>query len=161
MLTAIWRATSWSASGTARAHSPRSTRARRSASRMTSPRASTPVSSIASRAYDSFASYSSYTTSPSRTIDNNTAPVIACDLSGDLGEKSEGFTIPYTVSDAEQQEVTVTERVGDLVKRTYKPTLGWQYTFRSRRTSSRRFSTAHRPCRLLPWIRRASRPRSS
>lgn len=81
------------------------------------------------RAYDSFAAYSSYTTSPSRTIDNNTAPVIACDLSGDLGEKSEGFTIPYTVSDAEQQEVTVTERVGDLVKRTYKPTLGRQNTF--------------------------------
>lgn len=81
------------------------------------------------RAYDSFASYSSYTTSPSRTIDNNTAPVIACDLSGDLGEKSEGFTIPYTVSDAEQQDVTITERVGDLVKRTYKATLDEQNTF--------------------------------
>ena len=81
------------------------------------------------RAYDSFASYSSYTTSPSRTIDNNTAPVISCDLSGDLGEKSEGFTIPYTVSDAEQQEVTVTEKVGNLVKRTYKATLGQQNTF--------------------------------
>lgn len=81
------------------------------------------------RAYDSFASYSSYTTSPSRTIDNNTAPVIACDLSGDMGTKSEGFTIPYTVSDAERQEVTVTEKVGNLVKRTYKPTLGRQNTF--------------------------------
>ena len=81
------------------------------------------------RAYDSFAAYSSYTTSPSRTIDNNTAPVIACDLSGDLGTKSEGFTIPYTVSDAEQQEVTVVERVGDLVKRTYTATLGEQATF--------------------------------
>ena len=81
------------------------------------------------RAYDSFAFYSSYTTSPSRTIDNNTAPVIACDLSGDMGEKSEGFSVPYTVSDAEQQEVTVTERVGDLVKRTYKATLDQQNTF--------------------------------
>lgn len=81
------------------------------------------------RAYDSFAAYSSYTTSPSRTIDNNTAPVIACDLSGDLGEKSEGFSVPYTVSDAEQQEVTVVEKVGDLVKRTYKPTLDQQNTF--------------------------------
>ena len=81
------------------------------------------------RAYDSFASYSSYTTSPARQIDNNTAPVISCDLSGDLGEKSEGFTIPYTVTDAEQQEVTVTERVGDLVKRTYKATLDQQNTF--------------------------------
>ena len=81
------------------------------------------------RAYDSFAAYSSYTTSPNRTIDNNTAPVIACDLSGDLGEKSEGFSVPYTVSDAEQQEVTVVERVGDLVKRTYKPTLDSPNTF--------------------------------
>ena len=64
------------------------------------------------RAYDSFASYSSYTTAPSRTIDNNTAPVIACDLSGDLGEKSEGFSIQYTIKDAEKQEVTVIEKVG-------------------------------------------------
>ena len=81
------------------------------------------------RAYDSFAAYSSYTTSPSRTIDNNTAPVIACDQSGDLGEKSEGFSIQYTIKDAEKQEVTVTEKVGDLVKRTYKATLDEQATF--------------------------------
>lgn len=81
------------------------------------------------RAYDTLDAYSSYTTAPSRTIDNNTAPVITSDLSGDLGEKAEGFTVPYTVSDAEQQEVTVTERVGDLVKRTYKATLDEQNTF--------------------------------
>ncbi len=81
------------------------------------------------RAYDSFASYSSYTTSPSRTIDNNTAPVIVCDLSGDLGEKSEGFSIQYTIKDTEKQEVTVIEKVGDLVKRTYKPTLDSSNTF--------------------------------
>ena len=81
------------------------------------------------RAYDSFAAYSSYTTSPSRTIDNNTAPVIVCDLSGDLGEKSEGFSIQYTIKDTEKQEVTVIEKVGDLVKRTYKATLGQQNTF--------------------------------
>ncbi|WP_143149476.1 fibronectin type III domain-containing protein [Butyricicoccus pullicaecorum] len=81
------------------------------------------------RAYDSFASYSSYTTSPSRTIDNNTAPVIECSQSGDLGEKSEGFSIQYTIKDAEKQEVTVTEKVGDMVKRTYKATLDEQATF--------------------------------
>ena len=81
------------------------------------------------RAYDSFDAYSAYTTSPSRTIDNNTAPVIACDLSGDLGEKSEGFSIQYTIKDAEKQEVTVTEKVGDMVKRTYKATLDEQATF--------------------------------
>lgn len=81
------------------------------------------------RAYDSFGVYSPYTTSPSRVIDNNTAPVITSDLSGNLGEKSEGFSIPYTVTDAEQQAVTVTEKVGDLVKRTYKPALGQRNTF--------------------------------
>ncbi len=81
------------------------------------------------RAYDSFAAYSSYTTSPSRTIDNNTAPVIECSQSGDLGEKSEGFSIQYTIKDAEKQEVTVVERVGDLVKRTYKATLDSPNTF--------------------------------
>ena len=81
------------------------------------------------RAYDSFAAYSSYTTSPSRTIDNNTAPVIECSQSGDLGEKSEGFSIQYTIKDAEKQEVTVIEKVGDLVKRTYKATLDSPNTF--------------------------------
>lgn len=81
------------------------------------------------RAYDGFTSYSSYTTSPSRVIDNNTAPVIECSQSGDLGEKSEGFSIQYTIKDAEKQEVTVIEKVGDLVKRTYKATLDSPNTF--------------------------------
>ena len=81
------------------------------------------------RAYDSFDAYSSYTISPSRTIDNNTAPVIECSQSGDLDEKSEGFSIQYTIKDAEKQEVTVTEKVDDLVKRTYKATLDEQATF--------------------------------
>ena len=81
------------------------------------------------RAYDAMGAKSSYTTSPSRTIENNTAPVIISDLSGDLGVKSDGFTIPYTITDAEQQAVTVTEAVGSLIKRSYQPTLGEQNTF--------------------------------
>ena len=81
------------------------------------------------RAYDTLDAYSTYTTAPSRTIDNNTAPVITSDLSGDLGEKAEGFTVPYTVTDAENQAVTVTEKVGSMVKRTYSPTLGQENTF--------------------------------
>ena len=81
------------------------------------------------RAYDAMGAKSSYTTSPSRTIENNTAPVITSDLSGDLGVKSDGFTIPYTITDAEQQAVTVTEAVGSLIKRSYQPTLGEQNTF--------------------------------
>ena len=81
------------------------------------------------RSYDAMGAKSSYTTSPSRTIENNTAPVIISDLSGDLGVKSDGFTIPYTITDAEQQAVTVTEAVGSLIKRSYQPTLGEQNTF--------------------------------
>ncbi|MBS5145921.1 MAG: fibronectin type III domain-containing protein [Butyricicoccus pullicaecorum] len=81
------------------------------------------------RAYDSFGETSGYTASPVRTINNNAAPVIQCDLSGDLGDKSEGFTIPYTVTDAENQTVTVTEKVGGMTKRTYQVTLGQSNTF--------------------------------
>ena len=81
------------------------------------------------RAYDSFGDTSGYTTSPVRTISNNIAPVIQCDLSGDLGDNSEGFTIPYTVTDAENQAVTVVEKVGGMVKRTYQVTLGQSNTF--------------------------------
>ncbi|MBS5145737.1 MAG: fibronectin type III domain-containing protein [Butyricicoccus pullicaecorum] len=81
------------------------------------------------RAYDSFGETSGYTTSPVRTVDNNLAPVIQCDLSGNLGDKSEGFVVPYTVTDAENHAVTVTERVGNLVKRTYSVTLGQSNSF--------------------------------
>lgn len=82
------------------------------------------------RAYDAFNEVSGYTTSPTRTISNNTAPLIQCDLSGDLGDKSEGFTIPYTVTDAENHAVTVTEKVGGMVKRSnHSVTLGQPNTF--------------------------------
>lgn len=81
------------------------------------------------RAYDAFGATSGYTTSPERTISNNAAPLIQCDLSGDLGDKSEGFTIPYTVTDAENQAVTVVEKVGGMVKRTHQVTLGESNSF--------------------------------
>lgn len=81
------------------------------------------------RAYDTFGETSGYTTSPERTISNNTAPAIQCDLSGDLGDKSEGFTISYTVTDAENQTVNVTEKAGGMIKRTYQATLGQSNTF--------------------------------
>lgn len=81
------------------------------------------------RAYDAFGETSGYTTSPVRTISNNTAPAIQCDLSGDLGDKSEGFTISYTVTDAENQTVNVTEKAGGMTKRTYQATLGQSNTF--------------------------------
>jgi len=78
------------------------------------------------RAYDTYSAYSDYTTSPTRTVNNNTPPVISCDTpSGtDLGTKASGFSIPYTVGDADSDAVTVTEAVDGTTKRTYTATLG-------------------------------------
>lgn len=76
------------------------------------------------RAYDSDGAYGAYTTSATREVVNNTAPVISCSLSGDLGTKTTGFVVEYTVTDSEGGVVNVTEQVGSLVKRTYACTLG-------------------------------------
>ena len=46
------------------------------------------------KAYDSDGEESPYTTSPTRTVINNNPPIITCDLSGDLGIKETGFTVP-------------------------------------------------------------------
>lgn len=81
------------------------------------------------RAYDAFGVYSAYTASPARPIDNNMPPVIESALSGDLGTKTDGFDVPYTVTDAEQQDVTVTEQAGGLTARTHQPALGEAQTF--------------------------------
>lgn len=83
------------------------------------------------RAYDAYTAYSGYTTSPTRTVNNNTPPVITCDnTSGsDLGTKSSGFTVDYSVDDAEENAVTVTESVDDTTKRTFAATLEAENTF--------------------------------
>ena len=75
------------------------------------------------RAYDTYTN-SDYTTSETRTVDNNTAPVITCDETGDLGTKSDGFSISYSVSDADGDSVTVTEKMDGTVKRTFTATDG-------------------------------------
>ena len=78
------------------------------------------------RAYDAYNATSGYTTSEVRTVDNNTAPTITCDQGSgtDLGEKSSGFSISYTVNDADNDTVTVTESMDAATKRTFQPTLG-------------------------------------
>ena len=77
-------------------------------------------------AYDAYNATSGYTTSEVRTVDNNTAPTITCDQGSgtDLGEKSSGFSISYTVNDADSDTVTVTESMDAATKRTFQPTLG-------------------------------------
>ena len=76
------------------------------------------------KAYDSYNAVSAYTTSPTRTVDNNTAPTITCSSSGDLGTKSAGFSIPYSVNDVDGDAVTVKELMDDTQKRSFAANLG-------------------------------------
>lgn len=83
------------------------------------------------RAYDTNNAYSGYTTSEARAVNNNTPPAIACDnASGsDLGTKSEGFSVSYSVGDEEGDVVTVTEAVDGAALRTFTATLGGANSF--------------------------------
>lgn len=81
------------------------------------------------KAYDSLGDESGYTTSQTREVDNNTAPTITCTSSGDLGEKSAGFSISYTVDDVDGDVVTVVEAMDGVRKRSYTATLGTSNSF--------------------------------
>ena len=76
-------------------------------------------------AYDDYDAQSAWTTSETRTVDNNTAPVITCDTpsGSDLGTKTSGFTVSYQVDDADGDDVTVTEKMDSTTKRTFEATL--------------------------------------
>lgn len=82
------------------------------------------------KAYDPYTS-SSYTTSATRTIDNNTAPVITCNYSNNanIGTKSSGFSVGYSVDDEDGDAVTVTETLDGTVKRAFTATNGTSYSF--------------------------------
>lgn len=71
---------------------------------------------------------SAYTTSTSRTVVNNNAPVISGSDSN-LGVKSEGFTGTYTVTDANNNSVTVTESIDGVQIRSLVVTLGATNTY--------------------------------
>ena len=84
------------------------------------------------KAYDSDNAESVYTTSETRTVDNNQAPVITCSehpSGSDLGEKKEGFSINYQVSDPDGDTVTVIEAIDGVTKRSHQPESGVQQTF--------------------------------
>ena len=75
------------------------------------------------KAYDSYNAQSGYTTSTKRTVDNNTAPTITTSSAANLGTKSSGFTISYSVDDVDANDtLTVTEKLDGATKRTYTPT---------------------------------------
>ena len=75
------------------------------------------------KAYDSYNAQSGYTTSTKRTVDNNTAPTITTSSAANLGTKSSGFTISYSVDDKDAGDtLTVTEKQDGTTKRTYTAT---------------------------------------
>ena len=75
------------------------------------------------KAYDSYNAQSVYTTSTKRTVDNNTAPTITTSSAANLGTKSSGFTISYSVDDKDAGDtLTVTEKLDGTTKRTYTAT---------------------------------------
>lgn len=75
------------------------------------------------KAYDSYNAQSGYTTSTKRTVDNNTAPTITTSSAANLGTKSSGFTISYSVDDVDASDtLTVTEKLDGTTKRTYTAT---------------------------------------
>lgn len=76
------------------------------------------------KAYDSYDAQSGYTTSTKRTVDNNTAPTITTSSAANLGTKSSGFTVSYSVDDEDALDtLTVTEKLDGTTKRTYTATL--------------------------------------
>lgn len=75
------------------------------------------------RAYDSYNAQSGYTTSTKRTVDNNTTPTITTSSAANLGTKSSGFTISYSVDDEDAVDtLIVTEKLDGTTKRTYTAT---------------------------------------
>lgn len=81
------------------------------------------------RAYDSAGAESANTTSPTRTVVNNTPPTISGSDS-DLGAKTGAFTQTYTVTDVDSgQTITVVEKIDGVQKRSYTATSGQEYTF--------------------------------
>ena len=81
------------------------------------------------KAYDSAGAESAYSTSPTRTVVNNTPPTISGNNS-DLGTKTGAFNQAYTVTDPDSgQTLSVTEKIDSPVKRTYTATSGQSYSF--------------------------------
>lgn len=85
------------------------------------------------KATDPSGESSAYTTSATKTVINNNAPVIknADDTIVDmnLGVKGEGFTGTYTITDANNNTVTVTEAIDGVQIRSLVATLGQAITY--------------------------------
>ena len=74
---------------------------------------------------------SSLSVSDDGSVTVNTAPVINYSGGSALGDKTEGFTLNYSVSDADGDAVTVTEKLDNVVQRTFAPALGETQQFQA------------------------------
>lgn len=84
------------------------------------------------KAYDAYNAESAWTTSQTRTVNNNTAPTITCDYEDNqnLGTKTSGFTVSYSVNYEDAADsVTVTEKMDGVVKRTFTATKSQNNSF--------------------------------
>jgi hypothetical protein len=80
------------------------------------------------KATDPSGESSAYTTSATKTVINNNAPVIS-GADANLGVKSSGFTGTYTITDANNNSVTVTESIDGVQIRSLVATLGQAITY--------------------------------
>lgn len=80
------------------------------------------------KAVDPSGESSAYVTSDTKTVVNNNAPVIS-GSDANLGVKSSGFTGTYTVTDANNNTVTVTEAIDGVRIRSLVATLGQSITY--------------------------------
>ena len=74
---------------------------------------------------------SSLSVSDDGSVTVNTAPVINYSGGSALGDKTEGFTLNYSVSDADGDAVTVMEKLDNVVQRTFAPALGETQQFQA------------------------------
>lgn len=79
------------------------------------------------KAYDTKDAESDPATSPERTVIHNMPPVIS-GQDEDLGIKTGPFNVTYTVTDEDQDEVTVSERINGTEIRRYTVQLGQEKT---------------------------------
>lgn len=88
----------------------------------------TPKVNYRVKASDPLGESSAYITSATLTVVNNNAPVIS-GADGNLGVKDSGFTGKYTVTDANNNAVTVTEAIDGVRIRSLVATLGEEITY--------------------------------
>ena len=83
------------------------------------------------RAYDAYNATSAYVTGTAQPVNNNRAPTVTCDTASgsDLGTKSEGFSVAYSVGDEDGDSVSVTEAIDGVTLRTFSATLGGSNSF--------------------------------